>query len=242
VSFDSLSAELYCLAPSDFTAARNARASEARKAGDPALAASLKELQKPTVGAWLTNLLAHEQAEDLERLIALGGELRRGRNRAGGEVIRRVSKKKQEAVAKLLIEATSMAKSRGQPVSEAAAIDLEATLDAAFADPKAAESVRSGRLTTGLRYSGLGLTDTGSASPVRAPKAGRSASAMAAKRDLESANREAVRADAEAERARRAVALAENDLKRLKTTAALAVRRATDAHKKASAAEKKLKG
>jgi hypothetical protein len=214
--------------------------SEARKSGDPALAAALKELHKPTVGAWLTNLLARERPEDLERLIALGDELRKGQNRADGEVIRGVSKKKQEAVAKLVFEANSMAKRRQQSVSEAAATDLEATLDAAFADPKAAESVRAGRLSTALRYSGLGLADTGSAPPVRATKADRSASARAvAKRDLEEANREAERADAEAEQARRAVAVAENDLKGLKATAALAVRRAANAHKKASAAKKK---
>jgi hypothetical protein len=64
----------------------------------------------------------------------------------------------------------------------------------------------------------------------------------ASKRDLQLANREVERADAEAERARHAVALAENDLKRLKATAALAVRRANDAHKRASAAKKKLRG
>jgi hypothetical protein len=242
VSFESVTAELYRLAPNDFTAARNARVSEARKAGDSSLASSLKELHKPTVGAWLANLLAHERPEDLESLIELGDELRRGQNRADGEVIRRVSKKKQEAVAKLLSEANAMAKRRRQPVSGSAAMDLEATLDAAFADPKAAESVRAGRLTTALRYSGLGLADTASAPAVRGSKVDRSASATAAaKRDLEEAGREAELADAEAEKARRAVALAENDLKRLKATAAVAARRATDAHKKASAAKKKVK-
>jgi hypothetical protein len=243
VSFESVSAELYGLAPNDFTAARNARASEARNDGDTALAASLKELRKPTAGAWLANLLARERTEDLDRLIALGEELRRGENRADGEVIRSVSKKRQDAVAKLLFEANSLAKSRGQSVSEAAAGDLEATLDAVFADPKAAESVRAGRLTTALRYSGLGLTDTGSAPPNRAGKFERPGSVTAAaQRDLELANREAERAEGEAEEARHSVARAEDDLKRLRATAALAVRRASDAHKKASAAKKKVKG
>ena len=243
VNFESVSTELYGLAPNDFTAARNARASEARKAGDAALAASLKGLQKPTVGAWLANLLAQERAEDLERLITLGGELRRGQNRADGKLIRSVSKKKQEAVATLLSEARSMAKNRNQPVSETAAMDLEATLDAAFADHKAAESVRAGRLTTALHYSGLGLADAGSVSPVRSSKRELSGSALAAsKRDLELADREAERADAEAEKARHAVFLAEVDLKRLKAAAALAVRRATEAQKRASAARKKVRG
>jgi hypothetical protein len=62
-----------------------------------------------------------------------------------------------------------------------------------------------------------------------------------AKRNLEEANREAERADAEAEKARHAVSLAEKDLKRLRATAALAVRRANSAHEKASAADKKVR-
>ncbi len=234
-----MNAELYRLAPNDFTAARNARVAEARQSGNTALAASLKKLRKPTVGAWLVNLLSQERAQDLERLITLGTELRRGQHRADGEVIRRVSKKKRDAVAKLLAEATLMASNRGQPVSEAAAMDLEATLDAAFADPRAAESVRAGRLTTGLRYSGLGLADPGPEARHRAPKVERSGAAMAAaKRDLELANRDAARADAEVEKARHAVASAEDDLKTLKAAAALAVRRATDARQECCFGEK----
>ncbi len=230
VTFESVAAELYCLPPNEFTAARNTRVSEARKAGDTVLAASVKKLHKPTVGAWLVNLLAQERAADLARLLTLGSELRKGQNRADGELIRSVSKKKQDVIAKLLLEATSMALSRGQPVSEAAAVDLETTLDAAFADPNAAESVRSGRLTTALHYSGLGLADAGSESHVRTAKSKRSDAVMiAAKRDIELANREVERADAEVDKSRRAVALAEDDLRRLKAAAALAVRRAADA-------------
>jgi hypothetical protein len=240
VSFESVSAELYGLAPNDFTAARNSRVSEARQSGDTSLAASLKKLHKPTVGAWLVNILARERAQDLERLITFGTELRRGQHGADGEEIRRVSKKKHDAVAKLLAEATLLARNRGQPVSEAAAVDLETTLDAAFADPKAAESVRGGRLTTGLRYSGLGLSDSASEAPVRTSKVEQSGAAMAAaKRELELANREAARADAEVDTARAAVASAESDLKRLKAAADLAVRRATDARKRAASADKK---
>jgi hypothetical protein len=158
-------------------------------------------------------------------------------------LIRTVSRQKQDAIATLLADAKSIAKSRGQSVSETASTDLESTLDAAFADPKAAESVRAGRLTTALHYSGLGIADTGSESPVRgSSKAERSNPAiLAAKRDLESARSEAARADAEVEKARRAVAMAENDLKRLKAAAAVAVRRASDAHKRISSAEKKLR-
>jgi hypothetical protein len=240
VDFEDVSEELYRLALHDFTAVRDVRESEARKSGDTKLADSLKRLHKPTVGAWLANLLAHDRTEDLEHLIRLGAELRREKH-ADGELIRRVSKEKQDAIAELLREAKTMAAHLRQPVSGAAATDLEATLDAAFADSKAAESVHAGRLTTALHYSGLGFADMGTDTSACKSSAKRTgAESAAASRELELANRDALRADANLDKARDAVAAAEDDLKRLKAEAALAVRRAKDAHKRASAANKKV--
>jgi hypothetical protein len=240
VDLEDVSEELYRLAPRDFTAVRDERVAEARKSGNTKLAASLKRLHKPTVGAWLANLLAHERTEDLEHLIRLGAELRRGHS-ADGELIRRVSKAKQDAIAQLLREAKTMAGHLRQPVSGAAAADLEATLDAAFADSKAAESVRAGRLTTALHYSGLGFGDVGANTFARRPTAKRpGAETAAATRELDLANRDALRADAELDKARDAVVAAEDHLKRLRAEAALAARRAKDAHKRASAANKRV--
>ena len=68
--------ELYGLAPTEFTAARNAKAAAARKAGLADVAAALKELRKPSVGAWLANLLVRERSKEIESLIALGDGLR----------------------------------------------------------------------------------------------------------------------------------------------------------------------
>lgn len=240
MDFEDASKELYHLPPRDFTAVRNERVAEARKSGDTKLAASLKGLHKPTVGAWLANLLARERTDDLEHLIRLGAELR-NEKRADGELIRRVSKQKQEAITQLVRDARSMATHLRQPVSEAAALDLEATLDAAFADSITAESVRAGRLTTALHYSGLGFADTGtSTSAPRSPAKRRGADSAAAKRELEAANRDALRADAEVAKASEAVTAAENELKRLKAEAAVAVRRAKDADKRVSVARKKV--
>lgn len=242
MDFEKISQDLYRLPPRDFTAVRNKRVSEARKKGNTKLADALKSLQKPTIGAWLANLLAHERSEDLERLIRLSGELRKDRDSAHGELVRRVSKEKQDAIANLLEDAISMAARVGQSVSGAAALDLETTLDAAFADSNAAGSVRDGRLTTALRYSGLGFADPGrphktAPTPTVKPP---SSTLIAAKRELEVAERDARHADAEVEKARHDVAVAEDDLKRLKTEIASALRRARDAHKRAAAANKRV--
>jgi hypothetical protein len=248
MDLESTSRELYGLAPRQFTAARDAKASEARQAGHPELASSLKKLRKPSVGAWLANLLVLEQSSDVEHLIDLGVELRAPAHKLEGEQIRRVSKEKTDAISKLVRDARSKAPRMGQPVSAAALQELEATLEAAFADPLAAESLREGRLSSGLHYSGLGFfarSQTGSRSRTKDFGSSRStrseADQIKAQRNSEKANREAEQADAQLEKARQAVAAAADQLTRLKAVEALAVRRSKEAHDLASAAKKNLR-
>ena len=247
MELESASQELYLLAPSEFTSARDGKALEARKAGCRELASSLMKLRKPTVAAWLANLLVHEHSRDVERLIELGVGLRAPKVNLEGEQIRRVSKEKGDAVAKLVRDARSKASRMGQPVSAAALQELEATLEAAFADPQAAESLRRGRLSSGLHYSGLGfaahpqiasLPRTKGSTSARSSRSG--ADQTAAKGDLAQANREVEQADSEVAKARQAVAVAADELKRLKSVEALAVRRSREARDRASGAKKRL--
>lgn len=55
--------ELYGLAPEQFTAARNRVAKAAGDAGDGPGSAAIKALRKPTLAAWLANLLVRAQPE-----------------------------------------------------------------------------------------------------------------------------------------------------------------------------------
>ncbi len=247
MDLESATHELYGLIPTQFTAARDAKASEARQAGRPELSSSLKKLRKPSVGAWLANILVLEQASDVEGLIDLGVELRAPKHKLEGEQIRRVSKEKGDAVSKLMREAKSKASRMGQPVSAAALQELEGTLEAAFADPRAAEDLRRGHLSRGLHYSGLGFTaptQTVSPSHTKGPVSTRSSRSktdlIAAQRNLDKANRKVEQADAAVKKARRAVAAAADELTRLKSTEQLAVRQFKEACDRASVAEKKL--
>ncbi len=239
--------DLYRIAPAEFTAARDAVASEARRMGDSELASSLKKLRKPSVGAWLANLLVLEQPGDVERLVDLGTELRAPNRNLDGDQIRRVSKAKGEAITKLVRDARSKASRAGRSVSAAASEELEATLEAAFADPVAAESLLGGRLSSGLHYSGLGFGEqTASGSPTGtkgsgSPRRTRSeADLIAAERNLKEANHEAELADADLASAREAVARAAQELTRLKSAETLALRRSKTAQARVSAAKKKL--
>ncbi len=247
VDIDSATRELYRVAPSQFTAARDAMAAEARNAGNAELAASLKKLRKPSVGAWLANLLVLEQSSDVERLVNLGSELRAPKRNLEGDQIRRVSKEKANVVSKLVRDAKSKASRAGQSVSSAASEDLATTLEAAFADPHSAESLLGGRLTTGLHYSGLGFgepTTAGSGTSARDSSSTRRASSkadqIAAKRNLEEAQGDADLADANLAKARQAVRQATQELTRLKSAEVLAVRQSKAAQARVSAVRKRL--
>jgi hypothetical protein len=247
MDLESATDELYGVIPSEFTAARNAKATDARKAGLADVAASLKELRKPSAGAWLANLLVRERSGEIKTLIELGDSLRGPLNARGGDEIRRVSKQKVDVVSKLVRHAKSRASQLGHPASPSVVEDLEVTLDAAFADPQAAAELRQGRLSTGLRYSGLGFTaQPDTRSPGRKKGSGsardstREANQIAAKRDMDKAHREAEEADAEVERARQAVKEAAAALTRLKSAEAQAVRQSKSAHARAAAAKKAL--
>jgi hypothetical protein len=220
-------------------------ATEARDTGQKDLASSLKKLRKPSVGAWLANLLVLEQSRDVEQLVDLGAELRAPKQ-LEGEQIRRVSKEKGSVVSKLVRDATSKASREGQSASGAALLELEATLDAAFADPQAAEILLQGRLSSGLHYSGLGFGEealrestTDAKKPASAPRP-RSAAKIAAERALAKAQHQVTEADAQLKRARQAVTKAAEELSRLESAEAQAVRRSKGAHARASVAKEKL--
>jgi hypothetical protein len=247
MDLESATDELYGLVPAEFTTARNAKAAEARKAGLPDVAALLKELRKPSAGAWLANLLVRERSKEIDGLIELGDSLREPGSKRGGDEIRKVSKQRVDAASKLIRHAKSSASQLGHPASASAVEELEMTLDAAFADPQAAASLRQGRLTTGLRYSGLGFAaqpETGRAARPKGSGSARDskseADRIAAQRDLDKANHDAEQADAQAEKARQAVKEAAAELTRLKSAEAQAVRRSKDAHARVAAAKKKL--
>jgi len=244
MDLESATRELYRLAPAQFTAARDAMAASARQTSHQELASSLKKLRKPSVGAWLANLLVFEQTSDVENLIDLGIELRTPKRKLEGERIRRVSKEKSDAVSKLVQDARSRASREGQAVSAAALLELEATLEAAFADAQAARILLGGPLNRGLQYSGLGFGDegatgsrTGTQPSASARRSKSEATRTSAERELEHANHELEKADAHLAETRQALAEAAQELSRLKSAEALAVRRAKEAQANVTAAK-----
>jgi hypothetical protein len=218
--------ELYDLRPEDFTAARDARAAQARQAGDRAAAADIKALRRPTVGAWLANLLAHRSPSSVDAVLSLGAELRRAQESLDGAALRRLSGRRQQVVSELRDEARRLAQAEGARPSDAALAELEQTLDAAVTDPAAAEVLRAGHLSAALTPGAQGLLQwvpapdhqrrapSAPASPASRPRSrpaaapGARAAARRAARDEERARQVLARAEERRETAARERAVA----------------------------------
>ena len=149
-------ADLYRLPPEDFTAARDAAAKQAKAAGDKEAAAALKALRKPSVPAHLVNLLATDEAELLEQLLALGPALAQAQAQGQGDALRELGAQRRELVQAVAARAVELA---GRDVSAAVREEVASTLETALADAASAEAVRSGRLVRALSYAGFGDVD-----------------------------------------------------------------------------------
>jgi hypothetical protein len=239
VDVEAAADELYGLPPSEFTQARDARVAAARKAGDRAAAEVLKKLRRPSVGAWLANHLVREHHVEIERFLDLAARLREAQARLEGDTLRRLSREGRDAVAALVRDASISARRDGFAVSPGALEDLEATLDASLADRVAAETLRAGRLTSALRYSGLGLSSAMAPTATSGDR-GRPASA-AAERELARARQELERVLAQLHDAETAVTAAETTLAERRDVAERARRRAREAQDDVRSAEEKMK-
>jgi hypothetical protein len=151
----SVADELYGLSPEEFTAARTAAEKQARSAGDRSLAADVKALRRPTLSAWAVNQLVRERSELVTQVVGLGESLRQAQSLLQGDALRELTRQRRQLVAAVVAETRKLAAGRGQKLSEAAARQVEETLQAAMADPEAADAVLSGLLTQPLSSTGV---------------------------------------------------------------------------------------
>lgn len=158
---DDVADELYSGPPSDFIAHRDAAAKAARSDGDRDLAKEITELRKPTVAAWLMNLLVRDDPGFADQVVALGEGLRDAERSLDGPALRELSTQRRALVRSLTARARKLAQPSGQRIGDSVTQELDATLTAALADPQVAREVTSGRLTAAREYAGFGSADTG---------------------------------------------------------------------------------
>ncbi|MEV0458456.1 hypothetical protein [Catellatospora methionotrophica] len=150
--------ELYTVLPEEFTAARDAAAAEARAAGHAAQATAIKRLRRPTVAAWLVNLLAHRAPDRIAELTALADALRAAQRQLRGADLRTLTVQRRELLSALAAQAADLAV-RAQPALSPAKLpmtEVEQTLAAALADDEVAAQVRAGTVVKAVSYTGFG--------------------------------------------------------------------------------------
>ncbi|MBL7254819.1 hypothetical protein [Paractinoplanes lichenicola] len=152
---DELIQRLYESPPEGFVAARTAAIDDARKAGDRATAKRLAALKKPTVAAWVVNLLALRKPELIEELVELSSSLREAQRGLDGAALRELTNQRRQVVSALVTAASKLARAE-EPALKLPLGEVEATLTAALAEPDIAAQVRTGRLIRAATYAGFG--------------------------------------------------------------------------------------
>ncbi|MFF0229973.1 hypothetical protein [Micromonospora sp. NPDC005254] len=150
--------QLYRTPPDRFVAARDAAVAEARRAGDPTTARELARLRRPTVAAWLVNLLAIRRPELVADLVHLADALRAAQRELRGPRLRELSAQRRAVVGALVAEVRKLAAAEPEapPTGRLPLAEVEATLNAALSDAEVAEQVRTGRLLRSASYAGFG--------------------------------------------------------------------------------------
>ncbi|MEU0335136.1 hypothetical protein [Streptomyces sp. NPDC006193] len=150
MELDAVADELYALRPEEFVAARARYALEARTCGDKDLARRIGALRRPSLAAWVSNLLVHRLPEEVQSLLALGEQLRRAHRELNGPGLRTLARRQNEVIGALGRRAGQLAAQAGHPVGEGVRREVEGTLHAVLADPDAAREWAAGRLVRPL--------------------------------------------------------------------------------------------
>jgi DNA repair exonuclease SbcCD ATPase subunit len=144
-----------------FTPERDARAKAAK--GDQELVAAVKALRKPSVAAWVVNLLVRRDAGQVEQVLAVGAALREAQEGMDGAELRTLTRQRRQLTSAVTGQARALALEEGVRVTQSVADEVEATLTAAMVDADAARAVRSGLLVRSLKATGVEAVDVAAA-------------------------------------------------------------------------------
>lgn len=154
--------ELYGLPLADFTPERDARA-KALKKDDPDLSKAVKALKKPSLAAWVANLLVRRDTAQVEQVLQVGAALREAQQAMSGDQLRALTRQRRQLTAAVTTQARGLARDEGTRVTEAVAEQVEATLTAAMVDEACGRALRSGLLISALSATGVDESDAAAA-------------------------------------------------------------------------------
>jgi DNA repair exonuclease SbcCD ATPase subunit len=147
---------LYALSLADFTPARDAKAKELKGTD---LGKQVKALKKPSLAAWVVNLLVRHESEQVDQVLQVGAALRQAQESMSGDELRQLTRQRRQVTAAITTQARRLAREQGHKITEAVAGQVEATLTAAMVDEGCGKAVRSGMLLTALEATGVDAVD-----------------------------------------------------------------------------------
>lgn len=171
MSTEDVARELYGLAPEEFTAARNARAKEAKAAGDSELAAAVQALRKPTTGAWLLNQLVREHGDEVAQVLELGARLRAAQGSLGADELRALDRQRRQLTHAVAQQARALGVRAGRRVTTQVTDAVEETLRSAMVDAAAGEALSTGLLVDTFSSTGIEPVDLAGVVALGAPAA-----------------------------------------------------------------------
>jgi DNA repair exonuclease SbcCD ATPase subunit len=220
--------ELYGVDGSEFVAVRKRLAGELRGSGDTAAAKTLLAARRPTTAAWALNQLVRREPALVEEFLERSQDLeaaQMGELEGGRDAIREATRDHRAALGAVTEAALSALDERG---TDAYRSQIQATLQAASAEPSVAEQLRRGRFVKELSgatgfsgFGGLSLVPDLAPSAERARTEAKPSSKAAtksaprAKPDRAASEAAARAAEAERRRAERERAAAEEAAHRL---------------------------
>lgn len=151
--------ELYAGEFDDFIPRRAALAKRAKDAGETDLAKQVLACRKPTRAAWLVNLLAVAEPEQLAEALELGEALAQAHREASGSQLRELSAARTRTVNALARRAGELGSEHDYQAPASAIGEVAETIQAALADPELARGIRTGTMTASVRAAGFGPVD-----------------------------------------------------------------------------------
>ncbi|MGW3359777.1 hypothetical protein ACWDFL_30885 [Streptomyces bungoensis] len=223
--------ELYGLRPEEFVAARDRCAARARASGDRALAKEIAALRRPSLSAWVSNLLVRRRSAEVRPLLALGDELRRAHRELDGSRLRLLARRQGEVIGALGRQARRLAAEAGHPVGDGVQREVEETLHAVLADPEAARQWAAGRLVKPLSAA-IGFPAADEAAVARRPTPPAAPAEPAVRKEDEERRRRLAEARERAREAERELRARRDEATAAEAEAAEAARRAADAEQR----------
>ena len=159
----SIAEELYSLLPADFTGTRNQWAKQTKADGDAELAKRVTALRKPSMPAWVVNMMMRHQGDQMIQVLDLGASLRQAQTDLDAAALRELTRQRRQLTAVVTGQGRTLAGELGHRMTEAVADQVQGTLHAAMVDEDAAAAVRSGMLVTAIAATGVGKADVADA-------------------------------------------------------------------------------